>query len=449
MGKVLFARLGRLLRSERGVALPVAVSMLMASGALAGVAATSAITSDRQASRDRNVKRAVAAADAGIDVGVYRLNKFALSLNATNQCVTMNGSGVLAVEPVNADGTAAGWCRAQTESLGEGASFTYRVSQRQQVNVGGQDVWQRKVVAVGLVNGVQRRAATQVSAPTGNPLFAYTIFSHEDLVMRNNSSIEGTARTNGNAVIQNSSKICGDLTVGTGKQLRGSKNCSSGSTSTATEPLVLAPVKMPATNENWRLTIGSPGPDDPRSGSVSWNTSTRVLSLDNDGQITLNGGIYILCGLTLNQNGRIIIPDDGTPVKIYIDAPERCAGANPRGSVSLEQSSRIVNASGDPTMVQLYVVGSTSPSLSTQVAFRNGHDLSMVVYAPNSLVTFDNQNTFRGAVMAKKVEIRNKAEIIGDPRVANLMGDDVPLQVYKRQSWIECNAQGGTTDSGC
>ena len=261
------ARIGSL-RSESGIALPISISVLMITGALAAAAATSAMTANSQSSRDKFVKRSVAAADAGIEVGKFRINKFATVLTATNQCVSKNTStGVLYVEPVQADG----WCREQSEDLGDGVSYRYRVSGRTTASVAGQDVNSRKIVATGLVGGLQRRAATTVSTPSATPLFFDGVFSDQDLEMANTAQIDGNARSNGNINITGSAKICGNVEPGPGKTLNGSKNCSTGTTAPATAPFVLAPVTIPTPDENWRITPGAPTPDDPRVGTIGWS----------------------------------------------------------------------------------------------------------------------------------------------------------------------------------
>ena len=240
------ARIGSL-RSESGIALPISISVLMITGALAAAAATSAMTANSQSSRDKFVKRSVAAADAGIEVGKFRINKFATVLTATNQCVSKNTStGVLYVESVQADG----WCREQSEDLGDGVSYSYRVSGRTTSTVAGQDVNSRKIVATGLVGGLQRRAATTVSTPSATPLFFDGIFSDQDLEPGEHRSDRRQRSLERQHQHVRAAKICGDAQPGPGKTLNGSKNCSTGTTGPATAPFVTAPVTLPTSDED-------------------------------------------------------------------------------------------------------------------------------------------------------------------------------------------------------
>lgn len=436
-----WASRARDLRSERGVALPVAVGVLVVSGMLAAVALAWGMTATSQSRQDRSVKRAIAAADAGINVATYRLNKLANVLTTTLPCVSANAqTGVLYVEAVLGQG----WCREQSEALEEGGSFIYRVSNTVRVDAAGQDVWQRKIVSVGLVNGVRRRAISTVNAPTGTALFTDALFSEEDFTMRNFARINGSVRSNGNIITQNNSLICGDVTVGPAKEFRGGNQCSGFVRQSAPEPFVLSPVTLPLTNDNARIGVTDPWTD---PQSIQWDTGSRRLELRNSATLTLTGGTYLLCRLEVKNSGQLIVPDDGTPVRIYIDSPENCGGNTL--SLGLYNSGTIVNQSGDPKMVQLYVAG--SPDIATFVQLQNLHELSTGLYAPNSTITFDNNNRFNGAVAAKKITMQNNMELRWDQRLATLYVGDVPVQVYQRQSWVECAPMpsGAQPDSGC
>jgi hypothetical protein len=181
---------------------------------------------------------------------------------------------------------------------------------------------------------------------------------------------------------------------------------------------------------------------------VGWDPGTRALFLKNS-SITLDGSDYVLCDLAFEANGKLVIPGDGTPVRIYIDAPESCGGAG-TGNFSLRtSSSEIDNQSGDPSMLQIYVVGSNT--IATTVEFKNHHDAAMTVYAPNSSVSYENHTGFVGAVAARQVSMRNNSAITYDSRAGSIVSGTTPLPVYQRQSWVECSraGSGGAPDSAC
>ena len=89
---------------------------------LATVTAQAAITSDHQSLRDRNVKQALQAANAGLEAAMYRTN---LMQPGSLQCAYKNpATGALHVTALQADG----WCAEQTEDLGNGTTYTMRIS---------------------------------------------------------------------------------------------------------------------------------------------------------------------------------------------------------------------------------------------------------------------------------------------------------------------------------
>ncbi len=147
---------------ERGVALPVALAVLFVVAGLATVAARAGIVSSNQSFRDKNAKRAAQAANAGLQAAVYQTN---LLQPSDTQCVLKNAS----TGALTNGATSSGWCTAQTEDLGDGASYSMQISAAGTpiTTSSGLVVRQRTVVSTGIVNGVRRRAAVTVSAGTG------------------------------------------------------------------------------------------------------------------------------------------------------------------------------------------------------------------------------------------------------------------------------------------
>src|SRR5437016_5494678 len=80
------------LAQQAGIALPVTVTMLFVISSLAFVVAGSVTSAESQSTRDRSTKRAIAAADAGYDTAVYRLNKMT---PLPNGCVSVGYDGSL------------------------------------------------------------------------------------------------------------------------------------------------------------------------------------------------------------------------------------------------------------------------------------------------------------------------------------------------------------------
>jgi hypothetical protein len=447
----------RLLRDQRAIALPMSLAVMALTWGLATVALREALTSQTQTQRDRDVKRALQAANAGAETAIYRLN---LLQPLSQQCITIT-AGQLAVSVVQADG----WCAPQTEDLGDGVSYVSRASTGVALHVNGQALVERKVVSTGIANGVRRRILTRITAATGEPVFPYGYagVSLAALDIGNNVSIAGGLGSNGNVQLKNSAHVCGDTTPGPGKALTIQNSagvCAGYSTSPTTTSFNLQPVDQgnaPTVNDNAR--IGSPPSSislDPCTtcGSVDWNPTTRVLNLRNNATLTLGGNVYSFCRLDLDNSSQLKIAARplGTSVRIYIDSPENCGGANGMGSVSVRNDSTIVNMNTDPTTLQIYVVG--SPTRTTTVDFSNGvsleSDMVMALYAPYSTVTLRNNVGITGAVAARALNLSNNASLTWDQSVGDITTGS-PLRLYRSEQYKECASQPDATavDSAC
>src|SRR5688572_2186024 len=119
-GSTMRAALSRLWRSERGFALPTVLMVIVAGLGLSGAAVAASIQTQGGSVRDEDSKDALAAADAGVQIALYRQNKIATS--SILPCVVL-GSGT---DLVPGTALADGWCPAWTGTVG-GRSYTYRV----------------------------------------------------------------------------------------------------------------------------------------------------------------------------------------------------------------------------------------------------------------------------------------------------------------------------------
>jgi hypothetical protein len=433
---------------------PVALAILFLVWGLATVSLRGALTSNHQSQRDRSVKLALQAASAGIDTALYRLN---LIQPSSVQCITVSG-GSLVVSSLAADG----WCAAQTEELGDGASYSARVSSAVSLHANGQALVERRVVSTGLANGVRRRVLMRITAATGEPIFpgGYAGVSLTALDVGNNVDISGGLGTNGNLTLKNFAQVCGDATPGPGKALSIQNNaqvCGGYSVAPAGTPFNLQPVDQgnaPTVNDNSRIgTVPAPTNPDPCTScsSVDWNPSTRVLKLGNNATLTLGGGIYSFCRIELNNSAQLKIAA-GSVVRIFVDAPESCGGGSGMGSVSVRNDSAIVNMNADPTSLQLYVVG--SQSASTSVDFSNGvslqTDMIMAIYAPYSTVTLRNNVRLTGAVAARSLVLQNNASLTYHERIADITSGS-PVRLYRSATYRECGGDQETAaiDSAC
>jgi hypothetical protein len=439
------------LRQERAFVLPTAMAMLFIIGVLVAATASVALTANSQAGRDQNVKEALAAADSGVRAAAYRINVLE---PGPLQCVKANSpTGDLSLTWVAADG----WCPAQVEELPNGASYSYRVSSPEDLVLNGQYQAQRKIVSTGIVGGVERRVLALVNAATGAPLFASgkALVGADRLDLSNSARVDGSAASNGDIYLDNSAIVCGDATPGDGKQVITSNHsglCPGFSSQPSGDALVLEPVDQGSaatSNDNARI-----GTQDTwtSSGQIEWNPTARSLKLKNNSTLTLGGNLYSFCHLEITNNAQLIIAarDPGTAVRIYIDAPENCGSTAGAGSVSLTNAGSIVNLNADPTTLQLYVVGSDSASTSVSLQSNPQAAFNLVIYAPRSTVSVNNQTRIVGAIAGKRASVDNNSSITWNDKVAQLRTGSL-LSIFKRQRWVECTTKppSATPDSGC
>src|SRR4249919_3617685 len=106
-------------RDERGIAVPTAMMALVASFALASVAVLSTVDAQRGTVRDHASKEAIAAADAGSNIALLRLNRYLPSLSVAKPCIGPAGESQT---------VSAGWCPSTASEPVGAATFSYRVS---------------------------------------------------------------------------------------------------------------------------------------------------------------------------------------------------------------------------------------------------------------------------------------------------------------------------------
>jgi Tfp pilus assembly protein PilX len=444
----------RRLTDERGIALPVALAVLVTVAGLATVAARAAIVSNNQSFRDNNVKRAVQGAYAGLQTAVYQTN---LLQPSATQCVHKAVSdGALSNGGLQADT----WCQPQTEDLGDGASYTFQISAPSTVTTStGLSVDQRKVVSYGTVNGVRRRAVVTINAGRGAPIFppGYAVAVRDAINMKNNANISGHLGSNGTITIKNNLDACGNVTPGPGKTATIGQNltqCPGYNTNPAAEPFDLQPVDISKAtpNDNVRLTnmkAGSGTPQDTCSScnKIAWSSATRVLTIDN---ATWNptGNVYLFCRLDF-KSGTIQIASRSTPLFIYIDSPENCGGTTGMGSVVM--NGTFTNLYSPAHAIAIMVAGSPTKATSVDLPTNDGNT-PIGVYAPHSTVIQQNNVSFTGAVVSKTLTVMNNANFTWHSAINGLMsGSNIRFYQAATGSFKECTntATGTAPDSGC
>jgi len=455
-------RLLHRLADPAGFVMPAVIGLSALLMILTAVAVTAVVTAQDSANRDRQRKLARQAADAGVELALFRLN--AVVAGEALPCAVKDAGGNLALSGYDAGGQ---WCAPVADTLADGATTTYRVSAETPIAGTNPPEVRRRVVATGVYGSQQRRVFAEIAARRGIPAWAaYGVSAKERIFLANTARIGDSTnpvdvRTNGDIEMQHTSRICGEVHPGPGRTLTraaGAALCPGMSTSPATSTLAFDDLDAEhaaarTTNDNARLSCATPAPRDISCppGDVSWNAASRALSLTNAASLTLAGDVYSLCRLSMQQSSTLYIaprPANAPPLKIYFDSPENCGGQTQ--PISLQNGIGITNLNSHPVTLQLLVRGSSTVSTQVHVANSASNSVStpMMLYAPNSSVLLENAGRMSGALVGKSVTIINSASVDNDRSVVPPTG--ATALVYQPVQHRECApAAGASPDAGC
>ncbi len=427
------------------MALPTAIFATVASLGLASAAVMSSVDVQQGTKRDSDSKSAIAAADAGASVALLRLNRYASALTTSTPCLGLSG-GTLVLATAAADG----WCPEVSGTVGS-STYAYRVTPL----VSGGTM---SVVATGSDGSVARRIAIGFKTTTvGSVLSAEGVIGQEGITLANSATILNVGvGTNGDVSLTNSATICGNIREGIGKgppSYANSAHQCSGYVATegnVTLPAVstFIPTDIATNNSNYRL-VKCTGTNTPvgcgsdtfssnnKNADWPWDATKREIALVNSSSLTLGGGDYFICRLSISNSSHLIMAA-GSHVRIFFDTPENCSKTSTT-QVDINNSSDITSTGynsklGQFDMPGLYLMGSTSKS--TKATLGNSSHNEFLFYGPNTSVEINNSATFKGPIAAKKIDLSNSAVVERD------VGYEPPAiggaTLYQRQSYVEC-----------
>jgi Tfp pilus assembly protein PilX len=428
-------------KSESGVAVIVALSVLTILLLLAGVILSSTVNLGDASKRDAMSKRAFEAAQAGLQTTLYRLN---MNINSSGgEAATLNskcigGENELVEEPLP---TTPGVCKPYTSgtgatSLGNGASFKSWTST---VFVGSGEcageivgesssVAQRCVTSQGIVRQGGREAKQRVQERVvsfdGRPLFEHAgVTAESAIILGNTAEVLGALYAKNEIVVQNPKPkaeayalASGGKTVvesgasvaQLGKNLGEIKEWRSSPALPPVQPIPLGGPVYTFPDGNARIsnafttcTGACEAPDSfykdnkPKEGCTAiacgWEGATRSLKLPSGYTWELSGGTYNLCNLIINGTAKLTFKKHTV---IFIDSPSDPETKCPANSGHLEISGGFVNNTPgetcspapctpltfDTTALQIYVYGPSDVpnSNATKNACLTGSDLTCV-----------------------------------------------------------------------
>jgi Tfp pilus assembly protein PilX len=426
--------LTRRLRKDDGCVMVMAVLVISIVLVLGTALVASAVLTSNHGLRDRAQKSAIAAANAGLQAATYRLsNQGELHSADDPKCFTTTF-----VSP------SGGLCPGQTDTLGNGAQYTYYVSptftQAENSCTGlwvvapsGQTVKQRCVTAIGKANGVTARAQERIAdlVPNATPfpvngIWSYTTLEFTNEVTVGELELAGEIGSGKSVLFNKEIKNKGPIKILYGTTVSATCSATCTKIKLTEEQLSASPYALPApdpepyaksqlSNDNSKIKFLESG------GSINAN---REVSFSNKGTIEIPPGTYNLCSINLSGEQTIKYTP---PIKLYIDSPERKTGSPESnckaGTGFVKMTNKITwkdeSASPKGSDLQFFVWGNpnATPSKSSPVfEFNNaiGGPLYADIYAPYSAVSITNTLKMVGAIAAGWVKMTNKVEFTGE-----------------------------------
>ena len=430
------------LRDERGSVLVVAVLVMTMMLVLTGAAFSVTQQLSGSVKKTTESQQAFAAAQAGIDRALTRINFY-------------KPTAAQSITNVVAAPAADGWCAAPpAEALGRGSSFTYRVSQSASpvaacggVTLSGAS-GDRCVVATGTVNGIVRRVATRLAISSNAATFSSSIgvVGYKQVTIKKRASLSAGIATNGKLKVEPAAVLTGTVTLGPKAKVKGYTGAFTRNATPFVPTLPNFSVFDPASGVPRDSAIVNNNLTAAANVKVVYNATTRELTVPAGVALTLPAGVYNFCKLTLGKGASInvvkpavgaTVPADA--VRIFIDGRDRAGSrCTINGGLDSQTGSSFVNGSSDPRTLQIFAWGKR-----TKLKVGNTKDFAGLIYAPRSQVKFNNKGRLTGGVAGEKVEIRKEMKVVNPGLLETWMAP--ASDVTQVVSWRQCPGVGGTS----
>ena len=447
----IFARLRHrfrgLARGEQGMALPIALFAMIAGTALASAAVMATVDVQQGSHRDSSTKSAIGVADAGANIARLRIDRYATVL-ATKPCLQLGGTGMLEGTVASSDG----WCPAVEGTVGSG-SYSYRVSPAGStcgeyrlcvVSTGTVDEVSRRIEVAYNESAVEETIEEKSSGEessgeessgntqTGSSVAVEGLIGQDSIEINGNADIRVGIGTNGNVTAVGNADVCGDIRHGIGKEWKHEGNAKQCPGYQVTEGnKSLPPVKsfMPSNietiNSDYRLvkcTKTKPTPEPTgceldtysgnRNSTKPWNAATRAIALDANNTLTVSGGDYWICSLSVSGNAQLIMAASAQ-VRFFFDTPENCGLSSGSAQISLTGNSRIASTN-KTVMPAFYLLGSTTTPTSVSLGGNAGTEDEFVIYGPDTTMNIVGNATYKGVIAGKKIVVTGNGKVEND-----------------------------------
>ena len=461
------------------MALPVATGMLMVVSILVVGFFTVAMGVNTTSVEDRSSKRALAAAEAGIQTAVYRLNLL-------NQSSQANAGNCLTTTWVTV--TTDGQCPGLTESIGNGAQYTYYVTPATTAGSAGcvtlpnvaTSAIDRCITSVGIVNGVRRRLQTRVVSQPTIPAFNQVGLIGKSLVYAYNAAkLISDVGSNQRVIFHNSVNVEDNPSI----DVDGKVMILAGGTYTYQNSVKIDGGTETITTPFNLTTPDFEGPENSNNNAAlpnsvfEGNRNLRRFRIADSSSYTMPPGTYHFCNVRLGNSVKWRFSHTGgARTKIYVDSPSRpgsesCAGqAEPAGTFTADNSVEINKEVGErEELLDVYMYG--TPYNDTRAMYSwcepihqpnepatcrsdfmldNSVNFYGGVYAPNSTIQVHNSGKIWGALAADKLLFFNSVDFTLTGEMKNRPGEGGGAA--QRRGWAECRplpTVATDPESGC
>jgi hypothetical protein len=412
-------------RAERGfMMVTVMLTMVVVLG-LSVAVGSAALHVTSTGERTDFSAQALAAAQAGEQVALFRLNTTAGATGATG-------------------------------ALGSGATYSYTVSTLASQSSSCTGLWlqnssstlnQDCITSTGTRNGVSERIQSRVAAFKPTALFPVNgLFTADGLTAAGAVTGSFNLGSNGPMTFNNSIGFAGDLQYLSG-DLSGPGTCSGSCVPQVQSKAITLP-SVPATAYSAAATSNSDASVSWAADGLTYTASNHTVSDPNGTNnvvVALPAGTYYFCEMNLGGGSGATLDPTSFPVKIYIDSSydgSACGSVSPSGQMAASNGFTISNSSGASGNVQVYFYG--DPSCTTESCLSsnandfspNASTITADVWAPYSYAQPGGAFSMTGALVIGYLMSNNALKFTYQS--SSLTGGSVQTSTYYPSAAATC-----------
>jgi hypothetical protein len=398
----------------------IAIVTITVTALLAAALIAAATTFLHTSSRDAANKRALAAAQAGLNVGTYRFGLIAASAGGSfaNSCITDREVAWSSTSP---------HCPAATGYFNNsGASSSYYLTADLSAPLPGMSTvatecgsstpGDRCITAIGTVNGVTRRVQQR--------LRAIDLFSIHGLTGLKETNINSSESWSGpNFQVTSDTGSNGPIKYGENVSAPGEPyHCEIGPAGSAPGSCSTVkratPITVPSVDTLPFNTTQAENKDSTITPLQGYESIKRALIVPAGKALTLASGDYNFCYVNLG-NGATLSAAVGARVRIFVDSLARAGSGCTTGTVgkfNAESTGAQINVGESQGQLELYLYGTATPpaelaspppaTCNADFNFNNTAptaSANLYIYAPDSSVVLKSSAYQMGAVVACKL----------------------------------------------